>query len=96
MGRVPRPHLLPGPGARRAQYRPPRFTHVNFGSYIPLLMSTVARAMDRDPDGFARAEAAWRQRRAELGNPVYDGPADRIPFDFDPDAAEPSMEPVEI
>ena len=33
---------------------PARFTYVIFGGYIPLLMSTVARAMDHDPEGFRK------------------------------------------
>ena len=82
--------------ARRVENRPPTFTNVAFGSYIPLLMSTVARAMDHDPEGFAQAEAEWRRKRAEMGHAVYDGPFPGIPFDFDPNANVKSMEPVEI
>ena len=86
--------------ARRVEnLSPARFTYVIFGGYIPLLMSTVARAMDRDPEGFARAEAEWRRKRAEMGHAVYDGPFPGIPLNwdnFDPNANVKSIEPIEI
>ena len=75
------------------------FTNVTFGGYIPLMMSTVARAMDHDPEGFAKAEAEWRRKRAEMGHDVYDGPFPGIPpnwDNFDPNANVKSIDPVEI
>ncbi|MFH1615931.1 MAG: hypothetical protein ABIG61_12715 [Planctomycetota bacterium] len=50
-----------------------RFTWLLFGSYIPRLMRIVADAMDKDPDALAKAEQQWRQKRAEMDNPVYTG-----------------------
>lgn len=51
-----------------------RFTWLAFGNIVPALLSIVARAMDRDPEGLARAEQEWRRRRADKGLPVYAGP----------------------
>jgi hypothetical protein len=51
-----------------------RFTWLWFGNYIPRLACIVAEAMDRDPDALAAAERTWKQKRAEMGNDVYEGP----------------------
>lgn len=42
------------------------FESLAFSGYIPRLMRTVADAMDRDPEAFARAEAEWRQKRQAM------------------------------
>ena len=51
-----------------------RFANIGQGSIIPRFMKIAADAMDRDPEGFARADREWRQERKESGNPVYTGP----------------------
>ena len=37
-------------------------------------MKVVADAMDKDREALDRAEREWKERRAELGRPVYTGP----------------------
>jgi len=56
------------------QYANWRFTWLKYGSYIPRMMRIVADALERDPEGLAEADRQWRRKRAEAGNPVYEGP----------------------
>jgi hypothetical protein len=59
---------------RSGQYAHWGFSYLWFGSYIPRLMKVVADAMDKDREALDRAEREWKERRAELGRPVYTGP----------------------
>jgi hypothetical protein len=61
-----------------------RFTWICFGSVIPALLRTVAQAMNKDPEGLERADREWREKRAQLGRPIYSGPG----VDSDKDAMD--------
>ncbi len=67
--------------ARCRRYADWRFTWIGFGTYIPRLMQLVAQAQDRDPAALAAALQGWRDRRQQLGNPVYMG--DGVDLDRD-------------
>ena len=60
------------------------FTWISFGSFVPALMRTVADALEKDPTGLEEAEKEWKQKRAELKNPVYEGNG----VDFDKDTMD--------
>ncbi|MDO9541398.1 MAG: hypothetical protein Q7J98_03635 [Kiritimatiellia bacterium] len=49
------------------------FTLIYLGSFIPRLAQIVADALDKDPEGFAKADGDWRRKRRESGMPVYEG-----------------------
>ncbi|MFH1006275.1 MAG: beta-L-arabinofuranosidase domain-containing protein [Candidatus Latescibacterota bacterium] len=90
---------FPDRAERIRNFSPCLFTLIKYGSYLPILMAIVAEAQRKDPEGLARAEKHWRQKRAELGRPLYDGPIPGIPIDqahFDANTNVIGAESVDI
>lgn len=84
---------------RLRSFCPCLFSSIACGSVIPVLAATAGAAYQKDPEALAGAEKAWKKKRAEIGNPVYDGSVPGIPIDyehFDANAGVISMAQVDV
>ena len=90
---------FPDCAKRLGRFCPCDFECTGYAATLPALAAVVAEALNRDPQGLVAAEATWKQQRAKRGNPVYDGPAEPVPIDyehFDANGNIISMMPADI
>ena len=90
---------FPDWAGRLRNFCPCDFYCTQYAATIPILTALVAEALEKDAEGLESAAEIWKQRRAQRGNPVYDGPAEPVPVDpehFDANGNILTIPPADI